>query len=440
MSLQFHSIETIEKFVNFIFEKKSPDNQITKEDIWGLLLNHSILKDHVIVNITEPFRFRDPRQQTLERRNKGAIPMPLLIRCSSVSENVSGRDRFRDYDPTGPHLATYTAQTPDLEYQTELDDKYLEWLERTLRITGEEFKIVLQLLHFTITHEDPSSLYIPEADQADGGGAAQQPDPVAGGAAGQARLPEGFFDGSQSFVESTIMPVVVGAHKTQDAFIGLVAYRPHKEHCLLRFVAELRPALSEEDAETLEGIIKSGGIRQYFENKVRDAILSLAIFARVKLPEGTPSGADSFPDETLMLIGELLANVDNPLRYKCNPISSDEAEAGGASEQKDPREEKPPKGAAATDSEAPEVLQLQPTIEAALPLRSLMGSPLPTIPEQKAVRLTNTSGKTRKNKPTNPKGFGRSDPRFGPNTSFFNRGRRHSTQEPTLKGILQQEV
>ncbi len=62
MSLQFHSIETIEKFVNFIFEKKSPDNQITKEDIWGLLLNHSILKDHVIVNITEPFRFRDPRQ------------------------------------------------------------------------------------------------------------------------------------------------------------------------------------------------------------------------------------------------------------------------------------------------------------------------------------------------------------------------------------------
>ena len=439
MSLQFHSIETIEKFVNFIFEKKSPDNQITKEGIWGLLLNHSILKDHVIVNITEPFRFRDPRQQTQDYMAQGAPVRPLLRRCASTNDRIvhvhapaaGGEPRpdiFRNQNPTGPHLVTHTAQTPDSEHQSELDAKYLAWLERTLGITGEEFKIALQLLHFTITHEDPSSLYIPEADQADGGGAAQQPDPVAGGAAGQARLPEGFFDGSQSFVESTIMPVVVGAHKTQDAFIGLVAYRPYSELPLLRDVAQLRPALSEEDAETLEGIITSGSIPQYFENKVRDAKLGLEALAQTRLPE-----------TLLIIIGELLAKVDDPLRYRCKPRSSDEAEAGGASEQKDPREE-PPKGAAAIDSEAPEVLQLQPTIEAALPLRSLMGSPLPTIPEQKAVRLTNTSGKTRKNKPTNPKGFGRSDPRFGPNTSFFNRGRRHSTQEPTLKGILQQEV
>ena len=59
MPLQFHSIETIEKFVKFISEK-TKNTDICEEEIRQLLLEHPILKDRVIVNINEPLNLQTP--------------------------------------------------------------------------------------------------------------------------------------------------------------------------------------------------------------------------------------------------------------------------------------------------------------------------------------------------------------------------------------------
>ena len=410
MSLQFHSTETIEKFVKFISEK-TKNTDICEEKIRQLLLEHPTLKDRVIVNINEPFKFIDPTY-----RAGAELPRPRLRRTDSVSDYQM--DSLRKYNPTGQHLVTYKAIG-----QARQDDESLEWSRKTLEIIGPDLESLLRQFNCIMNHESNLPYTALQADQATHGGAGQhQPVKI---------IP------IEELEESCPFPMVARIQPRdcaiQEEWRGkIVAFHPHRYKHFDK-VAALATALSEEDAKTLEEIITSGSIPQYFENKVREASHAASILAQ---PMIDASGKRKwFKLELIVKISKFLADADIKRYLKATePKSARSPEGGACAQQKGPREgRRLPNGAAVTGP-------VQPRTEAALPLRSLLsetGSPLPTIPEQKAVRLTDTSGEKRKNKPTNPQVFGSSVPRFGPITSIFDkRGRKHFPQKPTLKSIL----
>ncbi|MBT6208207.1 MAG: hypothetical protein HOI53_09290 [Francisellaceae bacterium] len=414
MPLQFHSIETIEKFVKFISEK-TKNTDICEEEIRQLLLEHPILKDRVIVNINQPFEFTDPTY-----RAGAELPRPRLRRTDSVSDY--GMDSLRKYNPTGQHLVTYKAID-----QARQDDESLEWSRKTLEIIGPDLESLLRQFNCIINHEYNLPYTALQAGQANHGGAGQhQPVKI---------IP------IEELEESCPFPMVARIQlrdcAIQEEWRGkIVAFHPHRYKHFDK-VAALMPALSEEDAETLERIVRSGGIPQYLENEARKASHAASILAQ---PMVDGSGNRKWLNQELIVaVATFLADADIKRYLKATEPTSARSPEVGASEQKDPREEEMAEESLIKD-EAKSTQKMHRTKqkqEGTAPFISLLTKgKLKTI-QEKAVRPAKASDKKTKNKPPKPKGFGSSVPRFGPNTSTFNRGRKKFPNQSTLEGILQ---
>jgi hypothetical protein len=352
MPLQFHSIETIEKFVKFISEK-TKNTDICEEEIRQLLLEHPILKDRVIVNINEPFEFTDPTEEA-----GSELPRPRLRRTDSVSDY--GMDSLRKYNPTGQHLVTYKAIG-----QARQDNESLEWGRKTLEIIGPDLESLLRQFNCIMNHEYNLPYTALQADQATHGGAGQhQPVKI---------IP------IIELHKSCPFPMVGKWGPEQEA----IAYYPHR---FRRYdqIARLRPALSEEDAETLGGIIKSGGIRAYHKNKVRDASHAAPILAQ---PMIDASGNRKwFKPELIVEIATFLADADKGIYLKAIETTSSRSLEGGApSAKKKRRAEEMPEAAAQEDEaqSSKKRLREDEAPKQTTPFTSLLETgKLETIPEE----------------------------------------------------------